>query len=188
LFLTYGVSGSGKSHFARRLAEAIGAVQIRSDVERKRLFLGNAFPEPNKIQRNASEELYTRRATDKTYARLEHLTAAALHAGFSVIADATFLSQARRDRFRQLAETLRAPFLILDFQATPEVLRRRILARQREGRDASDADLQVLQQQLAARQPLAEHELAHALVIDAPAPEAVEDALAAAGRWASADR
>jgi predicted kinase len=155
-------------------------------VERKRLFHGNAASagveqsEPTSAQRDA---LYSRRATDKTYTRLEQLTAAALAAGFSVIADATFLSQARRDRFLHIAETMGAPFSILDFQAAPETLRRRILARQSEGVDASDADLQVLSQQLAARQPLAERELAYVIAVDASSPAAIEHALASASQW-----
>jgi 2-phosphoglycerate kinase len=36
LIITHGYSGSGKSTFAGQLAEKIGALQIRSDIERKR--------------------------------------------------------------------------------------------------------------------------------------------------------
>lgn len=165
LFVTHGVSGSGKSHFAWRLVEAIGAIQIRSDVERKRLFPGNP------------RDLYSRRATDRTYTRLERLTKAALAAGFSVIADATFLSQPRRSRFRRLAVRTGAPFRILDFQAPPDLLRERVLARQREGADASDADLAVLEQQLAAWRPLADDETPHAIAVDTSSEWAIEEAL-----------
>jgi len=38
LIITHGFSGSGKSTFTGQLAEKIGALQIRSDIERKRLF------------------------------------------------------------------------------------------------------------------------------------------------------
>lgn len=187
LFLTHGVSGSGKSHFARRLVETTGAVQMRSDVERKRLFLaGTAGESPNASEQPAvtQKELYSRRATDQTYARMEQLAATALAAGFSVIADATFLGQPRRDRFRRVAERAGAPWLILDFQAPPQILRERVLARQRQGVDASDADLQVLSLQLATYKPLAEDERPHALVIDASSPAAVDQALVSATRWA----
>ena len=36
--ITHGVSAVGKSHVAMRLVEALGAIRLRSDVERKRLF------------------------------------------------------------------------------------------------------------------------------------------------------
>ncbi len=38
LAITHGVSAVGKSHVAMRLVEALGAIRLRSDVERKRLF------------------------------------------------------------------------------------------------------------------------------------------------------
>lgn len=37
IILMHGLSGSGKSHLAGQLVEAIGGIQIRSDIERKRL-------------------------------------------------------------------------------------------------------------------------------------------------------
>jgi uncharacterized protein len=167
LFLTHGVSGSGKSHFARRLVERIGAVQIRSDVERKRLFPGAS-----------ASRLYSPSATDKTHARLEQLAEIALAAGFSVIVDATFLSQARREPFRRLAERMRVSWTLLDFRASAETLKRRIVAREAAGADPSDADLEVLTHQIAGREPLTEPELPHAIAIDTESPAALEAALA----------
>src|SRR5690606_25487982 len=38
LLITHGLSGSGKSHVAAQLLERAGALRLRSDVERKRLF------------------------------------------------------------------------------------------------------------------------------------------------------
>ncbi len=158
LFLTHGVSGSGKSYFARQLAETFGAVQIRSDVERKRLAETVKF-----------DNLYSPEATEATYARLERLSAAALKGGFSVIADATFLARSRREQFRRLAERVGTTCTILDFQASPEVLRERIVARRRAGEDASDADLSVLALQMATREPLTDDELARTIVVDSEA-------------------
>ncbi|MEX5669429.1 AAA family ATPase, partial [Pseudomonas neuropathica] len=40
LTITHGVSAVGKSHVAMRLVESLGAIRLRSDVERKRLFAG----------------------------------------------------------------------------------------------------------------------------------------------------
>ena len=63
LIVMYGTSGSGKTWLAQRLATRIGAVHIRSDVERKRL-----------AGRTATD-LYTPAWTQRTYA---HLVAGAL--------------------------------------------------------------------------------------------------------------
>ena len=38
LTITHGYSGSGKSTYSKQIAEKIGGIQIRSDIERKRLF------------------------------------------------------------------------------------------------------------------------------------------------------
>jgi aminoglycoside phosphotransferase family enzyme/predicted kinase len=187
LFLTHGVSGSGKSYFSRRLSELAGAVQIRSDVERKRLYQNDLYQnegaaladEPSRTKHH----LYSRKANEQTYARLQHLADAALAAGFSVIVDATFLSHARREQFRRLASRRGAPHVILDFHASPDLLRRRLAARQAEGLDASDADVGVLMQQLQNRQPLLDAELPHALRIDAEPPEVLEASLVAAAQW-----
>ena len=68
-----------------------------------------------------------------------------------------------REVFRQLAADKNVSFTILDFVAPPEILRQRI--RQRTG-DASDADLEVLQQQLANLKPLTESEIPFVISID----------------------
>ena len=51
------------------------------------------------------------------------------------------------------------PFQILDFQADPTVLRQRILTRQQSGGDASEATVEVLDDQLAHHEPLSETKL-----------------------------
>lgn len=98
-------------------------------------------------------------ATRRTYERLAELAAAAVRAGFPVIVDATFLKRVWRDRFRRLAEQLRIPFCILDFQASEDTLKERIVRREQTGRDASDANLAVLSRQIEFQEPLESDEL-----------------------------
>jgi uncharacterized protein len=161
LFLTHGVSGSGKSYFARRLAEEAGLVQIRSDVERKRLF----------SQRDPAA-LYSAETIAATYDRLAVLAETALAAGFSVVVDATFLERACRERFRALAESAQVPWKLLDFRASDETLRRRLAVRQQAGRDPSDAGVEVLDRQLTSRKPLSAAEQEHAVIIDTESAQA----------------
>ncbi len=145
LVLMRGLSGSGKSTVARMAAEAIGAIRVRSDVERKRLFdLAAATPSASAL----GAGLYGPDATRKTYDRLAAIARTLLAAGLSVIVDATFLVRADRVAFHAIAEARGARFVMLDCVAPVEVLRGRIAARNRAGADASEADQRVLDHQL----------------------------------------
>lgn len=153
--LTRGISGSGKSTAAAELVARIGAVRIRSDVERRRL-----YPDPDPAVR------YAAAADDAVYARLEALAAGALDASFPVVVDATFLAHARRAPFARLAAGRGVPFRILDLQLPPEIAARRIEARARAGTDASEADRAVACAQRDRVEPLDEAERASAIPVD----------------------
>ena len=142
LLITCGVSGSGKTHYSLGLSRRLGAVHLRSDIERKRLF--GLKP----LQPSDDLDIYTTEASDRTFARLRELAGLLLDAGYSVIVDATFIERARRDDFRRLADAQRVPFQILLFDPSPETLRQRVRQRLQSADDASEADLEVLESQL----------------------------------------
>ena len=91
----------------------------------------------------------------------------------------TFLQRTHRDAFRRLATQLGVPFTILDLHATVETLRHRVACRSARADDASEADLAILQGQLATREPLTTTEQACALVINTDTPQAFERLLEA---------
>ena len=167
LLITHGLSGSGKSTLSARLAEHTGAIRIRSDRERQRL-LGRGTRHGQAAEINAG--VYSEDATAQTYAVLEQLAKSVLSAGYSVIVDATFLSRAQREPFRRLATRLGVPLRVLSFQAEPEVLRQRVIARGEEGRDISEADLDVLEYQLQHYAGLDADEGSEVVVIDTQRP------------------
>ena len=171
LWITHGVSGSGKTRHTQRLVDATGAIRLRSDVERKRL-VGLA-PLERSTDRSALE-LYAPAATERTYAYLAQQARRVVQAGFSAIVDATFLQRTHREAFRRLAAELGVPFMILDFHASAETLRHRVARRHQQANDASEADLAVLAGQLATREPLTAAEQASAFPIDTEAPSALE--------------
>ena len=164
LYITHGFSGSGKTWHTQPFLERLGAIRIRSDIERKRLF--GLTPEGRSDSR-LNKGIYTPQTSRRVYQRLEELANTILSAGFSVIVDATFLKRRQREPFRRLAEQRQLPFTILDFHADIPTLRARIDARSREGRDASEATLKVLDQQLASAEPLDTAELSCSIHIDA---------------------
>jgi aminoglycoside phosphotransferase family enzyme/predicted kinase len=160
LMITWGLSASGKTTVSDGLLEVMGAIRIRSDVERKRL-AGIDFM--TRAQADIAQGIYTPEMNQRTYAYLLAQTKTILEAGFSVIVDAAFLDVQQREPFAQLARQLQVPFVILQCVASASSLRQRIC--QRQG-DASDADLAVLEHQLAHLRPLSTDESAYTIAID----------------------
>ncbi|MDE3735605.1 AAA family ATPase [Pseudomonas resinovorans] len=161
LAITCGVSASGKSHVALRLVEALGAIRLRSDVERKRL-----FGEQQQGIEGLQSGIYDADASIATYERLNQLAEVALHAGFPVVIDATFLKQEQRQAAHKVAEETGTPFLILDCHAPEAVIEAWLAQRQAEGGDPSDATMDVVRAQLASREPLDASELLQSKRID----------------------
>ena len=151
LMLTHGFSGSGKSTLTQGLVEASGAIRIRADVERKRL--AGVAPSYHGGARTVPE-LYSWRRTSATYGQLARQAVAVLAGGWHVVLDATYLRRTHRDRLQRLAARLGVQRLILDFEADPEVLSRRLQKRSAQGDDASDADEAVLAMQMRTAEPL----------------------------------
>jgi aminoglycoside phosphotransferase family enzyme/gluconate kinase len=152
LIVMHGLSGSGKSTVAAQLAEALGAIQIRSDVVRKQLF---------DIAADASSEsdlgsgIYQSEATELTYRKLGEVAATIIDANYCVIVDATFLKEAQRRQMLEM-ECL-TPFtrIIVTCDAPEAELRRRIKARTN---DPSEANLQVLERQFIDCEPICANE------------------------------
>ncbi|MEW5903938.1 MAG: AAA family ATPase [Pseudomonadota bacterium] len=163
LIITHGLPGSGKTTCAQYLIEQLGAVRIRSDVERKRLH----GLETLASSQAAGVDLYGAQATQLTYARLHELSALLLQAGCTVVVDAAFLQRAERADFRRLAQASGVPFVIATLSASTPTLLARL--RQRRG-DASEADARVLAKLQAVQQPLSVRERAIALRFNTAQP------------------
>ncbi len=141
-----GLSGSGKTTVAGLLLEHVGAVRVRSDVERKRLA---GLPAGESAAAAFGVGLYAPAMTARTYERLQQVAATVLDAGYPVIVDAAMLKRSERDALRKLALRLGAGYRCVWCEAKPSTLRARISRRQARGRDASDATLAVLEKQFA---------------------------------------
>ncbi len=156
LLLMHGFSGTGKTTVSTELVDQLGAIRLRSDVERKRIF-------QFKQQKASAIDggIYSHSASDRTF---DHLAATAhtiLRAGYRVIVDATFLHKPYRDRFFQLAENLNITVQIISCELADKKIRRRLEHRQAIGTDPSDADTEVYEAQLKSADPLSEAELNH---------------------------
>jgi predicted kinase len=138
-----GLSGTGKSTVARRLAPAIGAapgaVVLRSDVLRKGL-AGVA------ATTRLDPQAYTPEAAREVYAALAEQARAVAGAGHCVIVDAVFARPDERAAIAAAAAAAGVAFTGIWLEAPPARLKARIAARKG---DASDATVEVLRRQLA---------------------------------------
>lgn len=169
LAITYGTSAIGKSTVAMQLVEQLGAIRVRSDVERKRLF--GEQPQQHKNQPNSG--IYTADANLATYQRLHLLAQQALQAGLPVVLDATYLRSYSRDEAREIAQQLGVPFLILACHAPDELVAKWLLQRQQSVNDPSDATLDIIKAQQQHREPLTQSEQQQAISIDTSDAQAV---------------
>jgi hypothetical protein len=138
-----GLSGSGKSSVARALAPHIGAfpgaVHVRSDVERKRLF--GVAPE-----QRLARQTYAAEVSDIVYTACRKRALMTLEGGHSVIVDAVHARKDERDAIAEIAARAGVTFTGIWLDAPAETMRGRIA---RRTGDVSDATPEVLDEQLS---------------------------------------
>lgn len=170
----HGLSGSGKSTAALALSTRLGAIRIRTDVERKRLHgLKPLASTASAVARGA----YDAKVTRQVYAHVAGLASRAAHAGFRVVLDGAFLKRWQRNVADAAASDANVPFVIVAMEAPVEKLRERITRRLHSGTDASEATEAVLDHQITSYDPLEHDELAWTVRMaagEAPDPLDVE--------------
>ena len=160
LIIMRGLSASGKSTVSQKVLDSLGAIRIRSDIERKRLFDPTTNEQASTV---INAGIYTEEASQQTYSILAKLSTGIIDAGFSVIVDATFLKYEQREVFQKIARCKKVPYIILEVTASIEALRQRIVVRKN---DVSDADTAVLEHQLSNWQPLHTNETCAAIAVN----------------------
>lgn len=136
-----GLSGSGKSTVARRLACQLNGIHIRSDAVRKHL-AGISLTQSGE----GEQDIYTPEMTQKTYQRLADLGLSLAKIGWTVILDAKYDQVALRAKVLTQAKLANIPVQILYCTAPMEVLRSRLHNRQGDISDAT-ATLLINQRQ-----------------------------------------
>lgn len=141
-----GLSGTGKSTVAEALAPQVGrppgARIIESDRTRKALF--GVAPEDHLPQ-----SAYSAEVSEEVYGRMAASVEGLAGDGCAVIADAVFADPAHRQAVADAARGAGVPFAGIWLDASPEVLKERVTKRRGS---ASDADLAILEKQMAATQ------------------------------------
>jgi uncharacterized protein len=176
LIIMHGPSGSGKSLLSERLAAELGAVRIRSDLERKRLA---GIPATGMRADGVDQGLYAPQFNHRTYARLLEGAEGCLQGGLNVIVDASFLASENRRLFQDLAAQRGLRYVIVSCEADRQLLIKRVEYRRQQRLDPSDADVAVLDRQLQNMRPLRADERSHVVVVDTSQARAYERAVAA---------
>jgi len=139
LVVVMGLPGVGKTCVARRLAERTGAFHFLSDSIRKQLL---GLPVGQRHSAGYGKGIYEGDISRRTYEELLGRARAYLSAGFSVIADATFLGEDSRRRARETAAKAGVPALFVYAYCPEQTVRLRL--RKRAGEYTfSDATIAV---------------------------------------------
>ena len=163
MILMHGLSGSGKTVAAQALLEELGAIRIRSDIERRRT---HGIAESARSGAGINSGIYSPTARMQIYSRMRAIAQEVLAAGYTVIADAAFLQRPQRELFRSMARSDHIPLAIVSCHARAESLRRRVALREQSGEDASEAGIAVLENQLATQDPLDDEEMEYWIEVD----------------------
>jgi predicted kinase len=123
LVITVGLPGSGKSTFARRLAPALDAVILQSDVLRRLLF---------------ETPVHAEGESKRLFRAIQAVTLRLLLAGRSVIVDATNLRETHRRPYYDIASKAGARLHVVHLKAPEDVILSR-LAHRRDVQDPAEA-------------------------------------------------
>ncbi len=145
LIVMTGLSGTGKSTVARRVARALGAPLFASDVVRKQLA---------RVEGTAPaawrEGIYRPELTAATYDQLFALAEAELAAGRPAVLDAAFLTAEQRAGAAAQAAHHGVPLMLIETVCDEATVAARLAARSASGTSPSDATFATYRQQRAA--------------------------------------
>lgn len=144
MFLVGGLSGTGKSVVARRLARSLDATLVSSDVVRKEL--AGLAPEV-RVPVKYGTGIYSPEHTERTYETMLERARSLLAAGRSVVLDATFLDSQWHERAHEVASSTGADVLLIECRCPAAVVYERLERRARVASEPSDADWTVYQRQ-----------------------------------------
>ena len=162
LIAMHGYSGSGKTWASSRLLQALPAIRLRSDIERKRLF---GLEETQPSGAAVGSGVYSEHATRAVYEHLCELAGKLVRWGYNVILDATFIARGERDRAEALAARAGVPLVLVRTEAGDAIVASRVRHRAIAGNVASEADAEVLAHQLEFGDELTARELERSALI-----------------------
>lgn len=126
VIIVFGLPGSGKSYFASRLAEELGAWYVNSDRLRRERIQNRSYSDNEKLS---------------IYQALLEMMTTALGESQAIVLDATFYKKSIRDTFVEQAKSQNENILFIEVQTDEQLIKQR-LSRPRVD---SEADFSVYQ-------------------------------------------
>ena len=135
LIIISGLPGTGKTTFARALAQQRDISHFNSDIIRTELGLRGQYDTTTK---------------EKVYAQLEYRTSRTLQQGGDVVVDATFYKNQLRAPYIKMAADRSTPLKWIELKADEATIKQRVTAK----REYSEADFEVYRKIKKAYEPL----------------------------------
>ena len=168
IVIVSGLTGSGKSTLARALSERTGMALLQSDMIRKEL-AGKTVG-----QRAAyGEGIYSPAMTEKTYTTMARRAERLIAEGKGVIADATFVRRAQREKIIRVAAKQRIAAFMIHCSVDEQTIQTRLAQREAEGKDISDGRWEIYLEQRDAFEEIAEMPTDGRLELNTDAPVAL---------------
>ncbi|MGO9264530.1 MAG: AAA family ATPase [Candidatus Binataceae bacterium] len=163
LLIVCGLSGTGKSTLTRTLQQRTAFVVLASDAERKRLAgVASTVPLAAPYGEGAYRAEFSARVYRSLIAQAEEL----LKAGQGVIIDATFQQRDERALVNDLAQRTGTTPIFVECRAPRDEVVRRLIERNKQANEISDANVGIYLAQIADFEPLDEIPPARHVVAD----------------------
>ena len=124
LVVVLGLPGTGKTTFARMLAQRLGALHFNTDIIREELGLKGQYGEV---------------AKQRVYQSMEARARAALQKKQAVVVDGTFFKPALRKPYQEMAAALGLPACWIQLEASDAIVKERVAQKRKH----SEADYSV---------------------------------------------
>ncbi len=139
-----GLSGTGKSVLARRIARTLEAEWLSSDRIRKEITGHDAH---ERLSDKYGSGIYSPEISQETYDTMISRAVSAASKGSSVVLDATFLDKEWRTRARDAFKVVDADLQFVECWCPPEVVAERLEQRASDDTEASDASASIYEEQ-----------------------------------------
>lgn len=160
VLMVCGRVGSGKSTLAKSMAELLNWKYISSDEIRKQQA---GLPLHKRTDLAKRKWLYAKERTEQVYKTLLDTSLAKVNSGQSIVVDATFGQAAHRAVFVHALESLQVSYYFLEMQTSDEVIKQRLVQREKGEQVVSDARLEDFERLSQSYQVLKEIPAGHVI-------------------------
>ena len=135
-----GLTGSGKSYLAAKLAKKYGLPVVNSDIVRKQL--AGLWPGQKRLV-GIGQDIYSAAFTRKTYREMLDQAKARLEIGQGIILDATFQPREYLRQAYQMAKEIGADLRVIECYCPENVLKKRFCKRSLDKKAVSDGRWEI---------------------------------------------